>query len=412
MSSARRSSRPCLTIERRHRVRLQRARRRLYLAMGTWRARPSRACCAMLADAKDRENGLPVSVVAYVLAEVCRGFHAALSSRTGDGTGAGPRPPRRLPAKRDARLRRRVTIPRLRRRQDRDGERAKTGEVKSKTAYMGRAGDGRPLRSPERSLRRWRAPLRVPRAPSHVGRRHRHGGDPEARARVAAEPRATGRKALPAELVTLHARLVAHDREGRPATAAEVADALDAFVPDAADAQRRLEIAARRALRGTGEGAARKIDSRSTTSRRRTQTRSAKRPSAPSPRRGRPARATATSGPGPLAPSSSSARACQCSARGVERSPPSGQAPSRIRRPAVTSAALPTTPATASAPSAALSVVPGAVPPAVCRRRSPRLRRDPHPRPRPSCVRPVSATQKPSRRSGREAAPDLDDHPF
>ena len=348
----------------------------LYLAMEYVEGQALSRVLRVLADAKkDGENGLPVSVVAYVLAEVCRGLHAAhelADPATGQALNLVHRDvsPQNVMLGYDGRVRlldfgvAKIETENV----------TKTGEVKGKTAYM----------SPEQAMG---DPLDRRSDLFGVGallyeclalrRMWGDGTDMEVIRKLALESppslEATGRKALPAELVTLHARLVARDREGRPATAAEVADALDAFVPDAADAQRRLKSLLDEHFAEQAKEQRAKLDS-SLHDVAPTHADALRESLHPSKRPPPPAPAAVDPAPAPTAASEPRSRsrlflvgagvAIAALVAWKAFTPPS-EAPKPDPAPAVTSAALPTTPATASAPSAALSVVPSAVPPAV-----------------------------------------------
>ena len=212
----------------------------LYLAMEYVEGQPLSRVLKAMADAKQQ---LPVSVVAYVLAEVCRGLHAAhelADPATGQPLNLVHRDvsPQNVMLGYDGRVRlldfgvAKIETESV----------TKTGEVKGKTAYM----------SPEQAMGDpldRRSDLFGVGALLYeclaLGRMWGDGTDMEVIRKLALESppglEKTGRADLPAELVALHARLVARERDGRPATAEEVSKALDLLVPDAQQAKKTLE---------------------------------------------------------------------------------------------------------------------------------------------------------------------------
>lgn len=211
----------------------------LYLAMEYVEGQPLSRVLKTLAE---RGETLPVATVAYVLAEICRGLHAAhelTDPETKQPLNLVHRDvsPQNVMLGYDGRVRLLdFGVAKI------ETENAtKTGEVKGKTAYM----------SPEQAMG---DPLDRRSDFFGVGallfeclalrRMWGDGTDMEVIRKLAldAPPTldATGRTDVPAPLSALYAKLVAREREGRPATAAEIASQLDAFVPDAEHEKRVL----------------------------------------------------------------------------------------------------------------------------------------------------------------------------
>jgi serine/threonine protein kinase len=202
----------------------------LYLAMEYVEGQPLSRLLKVLAE---KGAQMPPEVVAFVLSEVCRGLHAA--HELADPTTGQPLQlvhrdisPQNVMLSYDGRVRlldfgvAKIETENV----------TKTGEVKGKTAYM----------SPEQAMG---DPLDRRSDLFGVGailfechalrRMWGDGTDMEVIRRLALENppslvEADEARTLPPELVTLHRRLVAREAKDRPASAAEVADALAGFV--------------------------------------------------------------------------------------------------------------------------------------------------------------------------------------
>ncbi|MBX3262100.1 MAG: protein kinase, partial [Labilithrix sp.] len=210
----------------------------LYLAMEYVEGQPLSRVLQALDDAGER---MPPSVVAWVLAETCRGLHAA-HELADPSTGAPLHlvhrdvSPQNVMIGHDGRVRlldfgvAKIEAENV----------TRTGEVKGKTAYM----------SPEQAMG---DPLDRRSDLFGVGallfeclalrRMWGAGTDMDVLRKLALEAppslEACG-EPLPAGLAELHARLVAREAKDRPATALEVADALARFTEDPPAAAREL----------------------------------------------------------------------------------------------------------------------------------------------------------------------------
>ncbi len=210
----------------------------LYLAMEYVEGQPLSRVLRALADA---DESMPPSVAAYVLAEVCKGLHAAHEL-----TDPSTKQPLQL-VHRDVSPQNvmigydgRVRLLDFGIAKIESESVTKTGEVKGKTAYM----------SPEQAMGE---PLDRRSDLFGVGavlyecitlrRMWGDGTDMEVIRKLALEspPRLEDcGVALPTGMSDLHARLVARSADDRPATAREVADALLALAGDPDDAAREL----------------------------------------------------------------------------------------------------------------------------------------------------------------------------
>jgi serine/threonine-protein kinase len=387
----------------------------LYLAMEYVEGQPLSRVLRALAETKEE---LPVSLVAYVLSEVCRGLHAAhelTDPATGQALNLVHRDvsPQNVMLGYDGRVRlldfgvAKIETESV----------TKTGEVKGKTAYM----------SPEQAMG---DPLDRRSDLFSVGallfeclalrRMWGDGTDMEVIRKLALESppglEETGRSALPSELIALHAKLVAHDREGRPATAEQVATTLDALVPDAAQAQIALQALLDEHFAEHAKEQRAKLDSSLNevvpdhASALRASVHPSNRPTEPEPI------------PAVVAPAAASRSRSRLGlvAAGVaiaglaawKALTPGSETPKPDPAPAVTSAALPATPASPSvspvstpihvAPPPASTMAPAAV----------SIAPSPRPLPPPS-PGPVARPSAPAPKPVPSAKPpDVDDHPF
>jgi serine/threonine-protein kinase len=383
----------------------------LYLAMEYVEGQPLSRVLRALAEANEE---LPVSLVAYVLAEVCRGLHAAhelADPSTGQPLNLVHRDvsPQNVMLAYDGRVRlldfgvAKIETESV----------TKTGEVKGKTAYM----------SPEQAMG---DPLDRRSDLFGVGallfeclalrRMWGDGTDMEVIRKLALDSppglEKTGRSGLPSELIALHASLVARQREDRPATADEVAKALDALVPDAAQAQKRLQSLLGAHFAELAKEQRAKLDSSLSdvipgqASALRESVHPSNRPTEPEVV------------PAVAAPAASSRSRLWLIGAGVaiaglvawKALTPSSEPPKPDPAPAVTSAALPTTPASTPATPAS---VPAPPPPAVSTAIAAPPPPSPRPAPAPSPVaRPPVSTTPSAKPVPSAKPPDVDDHPF
>ena len=212
----------------------------LFLAMEYVEGQPLSRVLKTLADG--HEACLPVATVCFVLAEICRGLHAAhelADPETKQALNLVHRDvsPQNVMLGYDGRVRLLdFGVAKI------ESENVtKTGEVKGKTAYM----------SPEQAMG---DPLDRRSDFFGVGavlfeclalrRMWGDGTDMDVIRKLALESppalAATGRRDLPAGLPELYAKLVARSPDERPATAADIAKALDAFVADLEHERRAL----------------------------------------------------------------------------------------------------------------------------------------------------------------------------
>ncbi len=141
-----------------------------------------------LAVGQEVRPGLDAATVAFVLAEVCDGLHAAHELRDEQGQPLHvvhrDVSPHNVMIAYDGHVKiLDFGVAKF----DTGGQETRTGEVKGKMAYMSpEQALGEKLDRPERSVQRRRGAVRVPHRPAHVGRRHGFGGHEAAGARGAA----------------------------------------------------------------------------------------------------------------------------------------------------------------------------------------------------------------------------------
>ncbi len=184
----------------------------------------------LLARARDLEGGLPPALTAYLLAELCDGLHAAHELRDEEGKSLGVVHRDVSPHNVMVAYSGHVKVLDFGIAKIDESKLTHTGEVKGKTAYM----------APEQALGEEldrRSDLFAVGAILYecvaAVRMWGPGSDVEVMRRLALDeaPRlADTVPDAPKELAELQARLVARDPSGRPATAAEVADALRRYL--------------------------------------------------------------------------------------------------------------------------------------------------------------------------------------